>query len=336
MGLFDMLKASTIEAGKMAKKYTNEAVNYAEKSYGKEEWYKTAKDMAEKTVDLTKEVSQIGKEIISDISDSEIGKQVGKSTRDFATIVSQLPVLSLTSDIIKSKNGINEIYPMIKNDSYNPEKYIWLAEAMRRVERDRKIYSGFRTVVHPSSIIFRETIKTAASMGIDNNDKFENRILRNAYYMSIKKFKTTKEAKYLHILARVYLLTGDIPESIKFCKMAIMKDSSNKLPFITLARAYLEIGQYQNSKKAAEIAISNNLLYAYDILSQLVILEESDDVAYKVERYSSLRDKIQKKDRQVYLGCAIDEVSIIETIGKEQMGKLNNVIGKTKTYLSEL
>lgn len=336
MGLFDMLKASTIEAEKIAKKYTNEAVNYAEKNYGKEEWYKTAKDMTEKTIELTKEVSLIGQDIISEISDSEIGKQVGKSTRNFASIVSQLPVLSLTSDVIKSKNGINELYQLIKNDTHNPEKYIWLAEAMKRVERDRKIYSDFRTVLHPTSIILRETIKTAAYMGMDKNDRFESRILKNAFYLSINKFKTTKEAKYLHILARVYLLMGDTPECIKFCKMAIMKDSRNKLPFITLARAYLEIGQYQDSKKAAEIAISNNLLYGYDILSQLVMLEKSEDIANKVERYSSFRDKIQKKDRQIYLGCAIDEVSIIETIGKEQMSKLNNVIGKTKKYLNEL
>lgn len=336
MGFFDTIKASAMEAGKMAKKYTNEAVDYAEKNYGKEDWYKTAKEVAEKTKDFTKEVAQVSHEIIEEISDTEIGKQVGNTTRDFASIVSQLPVLSITSDFIKSKNGVGELYQLIKYDAYDAERYIWLAESMKRVERDRKIYSGFRTIIHPSSIIFRETIKTAVSLGVDKNDKFESRVLRNAYYLSINKYKTTKEAKYLHILSRVYLLAGDNIESIKFSKMAIVADFKNKLPYITLARAYLAIGEYQNSKKAAKIAIDNNYLYGYDILSQLVMLEESDDIPYKVEKYSSLRDKIQKKDRKAYLGCAIDEVSIIETIGKEQMGKLNNVIGKTKKYLNKL
>ena len=335
MGLFDKLKASTIEASKIAKKYINEATEYTEKKYEKEEWYTNAKEIVKKTKVLVNETALISHEIIEEISNTEVGKYVGSGTRKLGAVVSKIPVLSLASDIIKSKNGINELYELIKEDHYKAEYYIWLAEAMKRVEVDRKIYTGFRTIINPSSLIVRETIKSSMSMGLEKTDVSDVRILKNAYCLSVVELrKNPKNANNLHVLARVYLLTGHIKESIKFCKLAILADSNNKLPFITLSRAYLINGQYLDSKKAATIAISNKLNYAYEILAKLLLIDESQGATDKIEKYSSLRDKISLNDKKIYLGYAINEDSIIENIGKEQITKFNNIISKTKEYIN--
>lgn len=336
MGLFDKLKASTIEANKIAKKYFNEATVYAEKKYEKEEWYTTAKDIVGKTKILVSETAQISHEALEEISNSNVGKYVGSNTRKLGSVISQIPVLSLASDIIKSKNGINELYQLIKDEPYNPEYYIWLAEAMRRVDVDRKIYTGFRTIINPSSIIVRNTLKSSMSMGLEKTDVFDIRILKNTFCLSVAALRRNpKNSKNLHVLARVYLLTGHIKESIKFCKLAIIANPNDKLPFITLSRAYLIKGEYINSKKAAEIAISNKLYYAYGILAELVLIEESDNSVNKIEIYSLLRDKVSSKDKKIYLGYAANEDSIIDNIGKEQFAKFSNIINITKENISK-
>lgn len=341
MGLFDKLKASAIEAGKLAKQYSKESITLAEDNFGNEDWFKKAKDFGSKAKDVSKEisveVSKIGNEIVSDISKTDFGKKVGVGSRKFVEIVSQLPILTLSSDIIKSKNGINELYDILKKDKNNPENYVFLAEAMRRVERDKKIYFGFKTVMNPTSIIFRESIKTAVSIGLDESDPTEIKLLKNAFYLCVSKLKIQpKDSITLHALARVYLLMGLNEDCIRFCKLAILADSRNKLPYITLARAYIAIEQYDNANKSANIAITYEKYYAYEILSQLVMLANNNDIQQKIEEYSLYRDKISKEDRKIYLGVSIDEVSVLETIGKEQLTKATNLIDKTKKYLDDL
>lgn len=337
MGLFDKLAASAIEAKNIVKKRANEAIEYAEVNFANEEWYNKAKEVGGVTKEIAQGAAKEGKELLTELSKSEVGKHVGNGTRSFATTVSQLPVVSIVGDVIKSKNGIDKLYQLVKVDSHNAEKYIWLAEGMIRVKRDRKIYSGFRSIVHPSSIIFRETLRTATKMGLEDADPIEIRILKNAYYISVYHVRRNpRDAKHLHVLARVYLLMDQITESIKFSKLAIIADPQNKLPYITLSRAYLIKGRYSDSRKAAEIAIDNNLKYGYDIIAQLVLLEEKEDLKWKVEKYSSLRDKIGDIDKRNYLGCSIDEVSFVESIGREQVTKFGDVINKSKKYLDKI
>lgn len=335
MGLFNKLMASSIEASKLAKKYINEAADYTEKRYEKEEWYTNAKEIVKKTKVLVSETSQISREAIKEISNTEVGKHIGNGTRKLGAVVSQIPVVTLPSDIIKSKNGINELYALIKANPYKAEYYIWLAEAMKRVEVDRKVYTGFRTIIHPTSLLVRKTIRSSMSMGLEKTDVFAVRILKNAYYLSVVDLrKNPKSDNNLHVLARVYLLTGHIKQCIKFCKLAIIANPNNKLPFITLARAYLISGQYLNCKKAANIAISNKLNYAYEILAKLLLVEETQNENNKIVLYSSLKDRVCLKDTKIYLGCAINGDNFFENIGKEQVSKFNNIIDKTRKIIN--
>lgn len=337
MGLLNKLAASAVEAKNIVKKCANETIEYAETNFANEEWYKKTKEIGNVTKEAACEVSKEGKGLLTELSKSEVGKYVGSGARNLATNVSQLPILTIVTDIIKSKNGIDKLYQLVKDDPHNAEKYIWLAEGMVRVKSDRKIYLGFRSVIHPSSIIFRETLKTATKMGLDDADPVEIRILKNAYYISVYHVKKNpRDSKHLHVLARVYLLMGQIRESIKFSKLAILADPQNKLPYITLSRAYLAKGRYLDSKKAAKIAIANNLKYGYDIIAQLVLLDDQGDFKQKTGLYSSLRDKIGDIDKINYLGCSINEASFIESIGQKQASKFSNVINKSKKYLDKI
>ena len=146
--------------------------------------------------------------------------------------------------------------------------------------------------------------------------------------------KNPRNANNLHVLARVYLLTGHIKQCLKFCKLAIIANPNNKLPFITLSNAYLISGQYSNCKKAANIAIANKLNYAYEILAKLILVEETQAETNKIDVYSLLKDKVCLKDTKVYLGCAISGDNILQNIGKEQATKFNNIINKTKKIIN--
>jgi len=331
LGLFDKIKASTTEAKKRAQEYAEETKDYAEKKYKNERWYNSAKEIGNMTKDIANESMKLGEELFGEVGKTNVGKKIGNTSRKFIKILMKIPLLTITSDVIKSKNGVNELYQLVQEDPCDAERYIWLAEAMKRVKRDRNIYIGFKNIIDPSSIIFRETIKTAIKLGLEETDPIEIKILKNAYSLSIKELKNNpRDAKNLHVLSRVYLLMGEVEDCIKSAKLAILADSNNKLPYITLSRAYLLIEQYSNSKNAAKIATSYNYNYAYDIIAQLVLLDDNKEFAKKIEEYSSYKDIIEPKDKEKYLGCKIDELKIIESIGREQMIKFSKAIEEAK------
>lgn len=336
MALFDKFISSAIEAKKIIQKHTTDVVDYAEDNYANMEWYKSVKEVGAIGKQFIDEAGISSKVILEEVSKTDVGKKIGSRTRSFAAILSELPIISLPADYIKSKNGIKQLYELIKEEPRNAERYIWLAEAMKRVERDIKIYSNFRTIIDPQSLVFKEAIKTAISLG-NEKSKSDNVVLKNAYHLAVNEVKKNpKSSKNLHVLSRVYLLMGDLRESIKFSKLAIMADPEYKLPYITIARAYFEGGHYNNCNKAIQKAIANNLNYAYEIKSNLILIDDDREFSKKVETYSNLRDEIRSEDRVEYLGWEVEELSFVQIVGREQIQKMNGVIQKAKKYINQL
>jgi len=66
-----------------------------------------------------------------------------------------LPLLSGVADVIAIRNGLDLLAPMVKEAPRNPQRNLWLGEALQRAERDMRAVAAARMMVNPYSLATR-------------------------------------------------------------------------------------------------------------------------------------------------------------------------------------
>jgi len=302
-----------------------------EDEFGKEEWYqdvkKSAQDLERSSVRIFQESKDLGASLAEDLGDTEFGKSLGEQTKSVAKYLSTLPVLSLASDVMKTRHGVPELYEIFSQDPTNPTKAIWLAEALDRVQLDMKIYSRLRSFTSPTYALVSQSIKMASQLGSTPTDPTQIRLLKLSFSQSISRIqKNPRDSVALHALARVYLSQKFAAEAIQFSKLAIVADTTTALPWLTLSRGYLGLEQFENATKAAKRAIDASETYGYELLAKIAMCSSDEYNSFSdIENHESLIQKVTQESRRAYLGVNLEGVKILEGIGKEQLQKLDNI-----------
>ena len=330
MGFFDNLKNISNEAKRQARSKSKKIKKELDEEFGDNDLYNNAKDIASSSIEegknISKSVANKVEKRREEFGETEMGKSFGELSRSITSRLSELPLFSLTADTAKAKNGVAPLYKHLAKDTEDPERYIWLAEAIMRTRMDMLHYSRIRSTVDPSYYMVTKSIKTLNSLGELEKDPTTIKLLKKAFMLSLKRIEENpRNHKALYCLGRIYFCQGDISEAIKYSKLSFLA-RTNSVALITLGKCYLNLDQVGNAKKAGNRAIAYNSTYGFKILGECVMLDKSTEPIERIEKYANFLNKIGTKHRADYLGPSGDTMSIFEGIGKKQWQRLLNLM----------
>jgi hypothetical protein len=331
MGWWDKVKAAKAEVAKVAKEVTEAIADEVEDGFGDQDWYQGVKGAGQSLGEFGKEVWEEGTELVGDTLDelgkTEGGKMLGEKSTHVVGFLSKLPVLSLATDIMRARNGIDGLYEHLKADPNDPERFLWLAEAMDRMDRDQHRYTTIRSAMDPSYLLTRQAIKTSTELGKEAIEAPRRRLLKNAFALSISRLKKKpSDRDAIHVLARVYLAQKLLSESMRFSKLAIIADPNDGLALVTLGRVYLAHDQLENARRAGQLAIERGSSMGNEILAEVLLKENAGDAPARIERYSDILDQVSQQDRERYWGPSVQGVNMVEAIGAAQMKKATDLL----------
>lgn len=235
-----------------------------------------------------------------------VGRRIGSATRRTARSMRDLPGLSAVVDTILEKNGVNELRERLAADPADPMACIHLAAALRRVERDVRTYAAARVFVSPGSLVLRQTFRAAAGLDADSDEPAPIRLLRRSFELAKRRLAADPtDAHALHSLARIYLMQDQPHHAVRFAKMAASADPEHAgLPLITLALAYLELGQVRPARRAAEMAIRADMTLGYEIIAATDRTARNRWEASTIRAEAELLSRVTSEDRRLYDGVA--------------------------------
>ena len=286
--------------------------------------YKTAKELAADLRTMGKRVAvgarDLSAEVAREVGETERGAKAGQKMRSAAGVLGTLPLITAVTDAAKAHHGVDDLYATLLIEPQDPERAVWLAEALDRVQRDLTTYRRVRSVTSFTYAARRKLIVSALELGRQPVDATRVRLLKSAYGRARSTLRTDPvDAQALHVLSRVYLAQGDVNSALRLVKLAILISPSDGLPWITLSRCFLAAKQYPSAKEAAERAVAAGAGYGNQLLAQLVMARSTEGTAQTAAEYDRLRSLVSIEDRSAYLGTAVDPRAGVRHIKDEQV-----------------
>lgn len=332
MGLMNKLRAVGNEAGKAAKQLADDAARKSEDSFGQQNWYENVKATGQKVRDYSSKSwlkgSGAANELLGDFEKTKAAEGIGKASRKITGLLGKAPLLSVVTDVFRSVHGIDALYEHLLNDPEDPERHLWLSEAMVRMARDRQRYVAVRSTVDPAYIAMQKSVQLATSLNQRNLDPTQVRLLKNAFALSLQMLKKNpRDQRALHVISRVYLIRRIQGEATRFSKLAILADPSNGYPYVTLARTYLQLGQVVNARKTAKFAVDKKASIGNEIVAETWLAENGNDES-RLHAYTRLLDQVDQDSREAYWGPSVQGLNIVEAVGAAQMKKVSALLKK--------
>jgi len=275
---------------------------------------------------------------------SAVSRAIGNTARRFVSAYQQIPILSAPGDAIRAKNGIQLLVEELRQHPEDPERYLWMSEAIVRAMRDGLTYGALRSIVDPSAIVETIAIRAAARAGLQ--DLPEVALRKSAFALSVSRLRTNPtDTQALYVLGRIYLIQGDLPQAIRFSWLATVKEPTRPVSLVTAANAFAAQGDIGRAGVAAWAAVERGSSMGYSVLAQLALRGYSDSRCRSLSGASTqsgtwsqpggateqaalalhLRRHVTLEDRDAYLGPRPHGVDILHTVMASQKQKLKKL-----------
>lgn len=321
------LRAARRQAAEAARELADNAQERANHLADDSEQLQAARRVAETAAGRATEAAGAARSALTSGLDrtgsTAAGSRVGLATRQAAKMMQGLPGLSAAVDAVMEKNGVGELRDQLEADPSDPMRCIQLAVALRRAERDLRAYAAARTLVNPGSLVLRESFRAAAGLGAQTQEPAQLRLLRRAFDLATRRLAADPaDGHALHSLARIYLIQGQPRHAAKLAKKAARVDPEHAgLPLITLARAYLEVGQMGPARRAAEMATRQGMTLGYEILATTEAAFCQGRGASTVRAEAELLGRISDEDRRRYDGVSVSGGEVGRGVLASQLDK---------------
>lgn len=264
---------------------------------------------------------------------SRPGEAVGRGARRVGAELQDVAGLSAPSDALRAKNGIAELAALVEAQPDDPYAYLWLAEALKTLERDTRVYVVARALANPTSLATRHLLKTGASIGAEPAVPASEQMLRRAHALADHRLKQGFDAHALHVIARVYLAKGSPEAAIRPATLALRDLSHPGCGefFFTLGRAYLAAGQLPSARRAAERSIESGTTLGYELLADLLFSEDGANAAKeRHHEYVELLARVDRADRTSYYGVDRSGSAAVKAVLESQKAKLADSVERGK------
>jgi hypothetical protein len=282
---------------------------------------------------------QYGVAAITDIGSSATAV-VGSAARTFLRVYQSVPFLSAPSDLIRAKNGLELLVDEIRRCPDDPERYLWLSEAVVRAQRDGLGLAIVRTIFEPLALVEAIAIRKVAQLGLEDPPAVALR--KSAFSLAVQRLRRDpRDAVALHVTSRIYLLQGDLLQALRFAWLATATAPGDPLPLVTMAMAQAKTGDVNGAAAAAWMGIDGGSSFGFVVLAQLAAMGFADSrtsafatttVARSLTGLERarvallLQQQIRPEDRDRYFGPRLHGVQILTAVLLSQKHKIEDLL----------
>lgn len=322
MGFLDKAKALANEAADAGKRVANVVSDHVDDLATKD-------DRLGKFVTQTKGAAKSGLEAAQkksdEIAQKKSGQAAGRAVRKLGQVVNSLPVLSAAADAIKSKNCVDLLLTKFQKDPTNAYCNLWLAESLIKTSQDMNKFRYVKGAIDPSSFLIAGAMQHTAEFG-RNSLPASEKLLRNAWSIARSSLtKRVRNSESLDVLARVYLAKGDVERAVVTSKAAVLADSKNPIPRLTLGRALLAQGNFQDAHRAGSSAVAAGSTVGFLLMAEASQLQTRDGnlipLNERVHQYEETVAKVTPQDREAYNGAFRDSQQVVQATKELQIEK---------------
>jgi len=350
LGIFDRLKAAASVAANAAKEAVGEQtdaiqrragkeVDDLESHVGEEGWYQGIKRAGgvggEVASGVLQGAANIGRTIFEEAGRTELGRGIGASTREVTSTIGTLPIVSAVSDARRALHGVDALGDHLREDPSDPERFLWLAEALEALSQDRDRAVLMRALLNPTALLKIAALRTTRSLGREGEDA-RRRLLKSAFVLTVRGLQACPtDARLLHVMARVYLAVDDPREAMRFAKLAVLAAPEDGAPLVTLARIYLSMGQRHNGRQAARLAAERGCTVGFALLADVVLEDAGVEPLERLKLHGVLIERIEEHDMLAYYGPRSQGFALVGAVGRAQWSKIEQFLASQQPVAAE-
>lgn len=330
MGWMDKAVAGAKVAKENAKKLSQEVLEDLDATYGDDERFvaarQAARDLRTKAGAAVADARELKNEALDEFAQTQKGKAFGEGARKGVAALAGLPILSALADGLQARHGVPQLYQEFLADPQHPMRAVHLAEAMGRAQRDMRTYRTVRSLTSISYLAVSQGVRASTSISDEPLDPTEVRILKIAFAQSVRRLRADrKDVEANHALARVYLAQGMHDQCLRFSQTAILLNPNDGLPWVTLARAHIEMGDLATAIRASEMAVARGATYGHETLAVARLRMADPGTMDDVRAYERTKGLVKPADREAYLGFAAELSAVMELVKAEQITKIERL-----------
>lgn len=237
---------------------------------------------------------------------SRVGTAVGAYTRRVARHATDLPLLSLPQAVLDERRGVAHLRHLAAAAPHDPVPAIRLAEALRLLERDTRYFLVFRTLWNPAAPLVAQTTKVALALDDGKLVRPAEAMLRRAYALAVLRLRVDdNDGEALHVVARVFLATGQPEHGVKPCRLAVARSRSETTKaqaLYTLSLLQHGAGDREAARSSATWAVAHGCSLGWRVLAELLEREDATSTARRLATYQQILDRIESDHELAYRG----------------------------------
>jgi len=239
------------------------------------------------------------------------GGAVGQGARAFGRWAQRMPLLTAPTDLIRERHNVEVLFDALRADPNDVLAHLYLGEALAAMEADLGRLDLVRMSVNPTSIMFREALRTASTIGSPRPqaDPAEQVLKRCEALAALRLRADCRDAVALHALARVRIVTGNGAEAIQPAKLALAASAgpARGPVLVTLARAYVAARQPDAAERVARKSVEAGCSLGWEVLAELFYRGGSGAAAERADgprhrEHAAMLARVTDADRLAYHG----------------------------------
>jgi hypothetical protein len=213
MNWLDKVAAASKLAAEQARDAAAKSIEYVEEKYSDDARYEKLKDstalLGQKSSSIADQATGLVDETLTGVGETRAGNAVGGSARSIAAFAGDLPLVSVLGDTVRSRHGVDQLASALAADPKNPQRALYLAEAMHKCEADMATYTRIRSATSLTFALRRSVITSTLELGDEQSDPAQIRLLKGAFNRArARLIEAPNDVEALDLIARVYLLTA--------------------------------------------------------------------------------------------------------------------------------
>lgn len=317
MGAMDFLRAAAKEATNRGRAAVEVAVTRAREVEGADRVEGILRGAATLVGEAEQSRRTRNQQLLARAGDSAAGAAVGRHVRAFGRLAGRLPVLSVPTDLLTGRNGVDTLVAAVQEQPDDALAHARLGEAMQAMQADARYLEMARTVramFDPTSLVFREAMKTAARLGAPAVDPAAQ-VFARARHLAASRLRTdARDAAALHALARVELATGRPDLAVTPAKLAVAASGDRGHALVTLARVHFALGADPSAANVARKAVDAGCSLGWQVLAELLYRDVPADDPPRHREYVAMRGRVTDADRRAYHGVHRTSAEITRSV----------------------
>jgi hypothetical protein len=303
MGSMDRLRAAAKEAADYGR------AGLAAARAREERWLGSG-GVTRHAADRLASVRAVSDGVVGRAAGTAAGGAVGHGARAFGRWAQRMPLLTAPTDLVRERHNVEVLFDAVRADPRDVLAHLYLGEALAAMEADLGRLDLVRMSVNPTSVMFREALRTASTIGSPHPraDPAEQVLRRCEALAALRLRADCRDAVALSALARVRIVTGNAAQAVQPAKLAVAASAgpARGAALVTLARAYTGVGQADAAQRVARKAVDAGCSVGWEVLADLLYRGGSDAAERpdgpRHREHAAMLARVADADRLAYHG----------------------------------